>query len=766
MMIPEFMSQIRPAVLFTLVAVTAIQYGCRSPEQREAVFLARGRQQYENKDYNRAILNFKNAVAVAPKDDKAYYQLGMAFLQIGDLRDSAVAFKRATDLNPKNTEAQVKLAELMVLRGDVDSAKQSMERMQVLTDSLDNAGALTALALGELRFHDSQDAERHLRQALQRFPQNLQPFVILARMKLQLHEYDAAEQVLKQAIEHNPKAVEATLGLAFFYRFRGRWTEAEERFQKVLNIDPRNAAALDGLASVQFQNGQKKQAEQSYRQLAALGDKRYEYRHAAFLFEEGQRDAAIAEFAKLANEDPSDRTARTHLISAYLVAGRMPDAEKLLASALKANPKDVDALLQRAQILVLSGRADEGQGDLVKVLKYQPTAPLAHYLLAKVHQAHGNAEQQRQELERTLQLQADLLGVRIELAQAQLEAKQPKAALELMNEAPAAQRNTLPSIVQRNWALLALGDLSEVGKGLTQGLALGRPPDLLLQGGLLESRQHHYPGARAYLTEALERNPEDLRSLETLARIYAEQGQASVAFQKVREYVARRPKSAPMQAYLGEQLQISGDRTGARNAYNAAVAADSGYMPARLGLAQLDLIEGHFDESRKTASAVLASGKDVLPARLMLAAIETKSGNYGAAIDQYRKILETAPTNPRALNDIAYLLAEYQNRPDEALKYAQRAAEIAPDDPSIQDTMGWVLYRKGVYLTAVKCLANAASGTNLPVIKYHLAMAYLKAGQLDLGRQTLDAALRIDPTLAEARMAKQTLTETMSVRKR
>jgi Tfp pilus assembly protein PilF len=89
------------------------------------------------------------------------------------------------------------------------------------------------------------------------------------------------------------------------------------------------------------------------------------------------------------------------------------------------------------------------------------------------------------------------------------------------------------------------------------------------------------------------------------------------------------------------------------------------------------------------------------------------------------------------------------------MKYAQKAWGLAPDNPAIEDTLGWVYYQQGLYPLAVVQLeaANAKAGT--AVRKYHLAMAYLKAGKPDRGRQTLDAALKMDPKLPEPQAARQ-----------
>jgi Tfp pilus assembly protein PilF len=135
--------------------------------------------------------------------------------------------------------------------------------------------------------------------------------------------------------------------------------------------------------------------------------------------------------------------------------------------------------------------------------------------------------------------------------------------------------------------------------------------------------------------------------------------------------------------------------------------------------------------------------------------LEVSASDPAAAITDFRKVVESQPNDATALNALAYLLAENGNQPDEALKYAQKAKELDPKSPMIDDTLGWVLYRKGMYTAAVRYLesANATEGTARR--KFHLAMAYLKAGDRSRGRVALEAGLRMDPMLPEAKMAQE-----------
>ena len=61
-------------------------------------------------------------------------------------------------------------------------------------------------------------------------------------------------------------------------------------------------------------------------------------------------------------------------------------------------------------------------------------------------------------------------------------------------------------------------------------------------------------------------------------------------------------------------------------------------------------------------------------------------------------------------------------------------AGLAPDDAAVRDTIGWVYYRKGIYRSAVEQLKMSVAKESTPQRQFHLAIAYLKVGDKDLGR--------------------------------
>lgn len=749
-----------PRILIFLLLVAVVGASCaRTPQQKEARYLANGKQRMLRKDYARAILQFRNAVQAMPGDAEAYYQLALAQLAGGDLLDAVRNLEKATELNPRHAEAQVELAELMALSGVKDAVQQGEKRMQdVLRVSPNNVDALDALALNEFQLGKQQDAEQHLQEALSASPKSVKSWVAMAQVHLRQGDLKGAEEVLRKAVTQAPRSIELATGLGELYLMAGRWTEAESQFHAALKIDPQFALALLGLASAQARQGHADQVEQTYRTIAALPGKQYRHFHAAYLFQQGRRDAAVKEFEELAKRFPDDRDVRSRLVAAYVLTGRVPEAENVLTAALKSNAKDSDALLQRGSLLLRDARYKEAEDDLVQALRFQPDSPQVHYLFSQVYQARGDTGRQRQELNEALRIAPAFLPARIQLAQALLAANSAKDAMGVLDGAPKEQRLMLVYVIERNWVLLAMDDPTEARKWVDQALKVSRAPELLLQDSVLKLKRHDYPGARLSAAEALKQSPEDRRAMRLIAATYA-QKQPAEAVRALEEHAAQHPQSASIQEFVGEWLLSAGQLDKARAAFAAAKSADPHSTAADLAMAKLDVDAGNFDAARKGLTQLVAANDGNLEARQWLGSVEMKSGNYEAAIEQFRKALAADPGNVPALNNLAYLLANFTDQLDAALGYAQQAREHAPDNVDVEGTLGWVLYRKGLYNPALQQLQDAvakdgeSSTQNAAIRKYHLAMTYLKLGDRQRGVNVLSAALKIDPHLPEAQIA-------------
>lgn len=164
----------------------------------------------------------------------------------------------------------------------------------------------------------------------------------------------------------------------------------------------------------------------------------------------------------------------------------------------------------------------------------------------------------------------------------------------------------------------------------------------------------------------------------------------------------------------------------------------------------ITLARGHADigNTRRAleilAEAVEARGESegILTTR---AAVLLAAGDSTAALGVYEGLIDRNPESVTALNYVAYTLAEWGERLDTALDYALRAAELAPRDPRVIDTLGWVYYKLGRYEDAGRELERAvAAGASDPIIFRHLAEALSRLGDDEGARRALERADQLE----------------------
>lgn len=742
--------------LASLLVIALVSTACnRSPEARSAKFIAEGKRLLEKKDPARAILQFRNAIQVTPKESEPYFQLGLASLAAGDIRQGVGALRKTLELNPQHAGARLRLAQLMAETANPDLLKDAQQRLKGLVEeSPDDPQALHALALTELKLGEPEDAMQHLSRAAASAPGDLIITVTMAQAKLQQHDAKGAEEILKKAVERSPKSADAHLVLSDFYLSQQKISETEAELKRALEIDSKSGPALMAMARLQLTQGRKQEAEESFKRLS--GFEGYETVYGLFLSQDGRQNEAVQEFERLRRLHPEDRQIRTILVAAYQGTNRLDDAKKILGDVLKKNPNDLDALLQRGELSMESGDYTQAETDLNKVLKLKPDSAEVHYVIARLNKSRGNTLIYREELLKALKLNRFLLRVRLEAAGDLIASHNGKAALDLMDQAPESQRGLVPMLVTRNWALWAAGNMAAMRKGIDRGLALEKSADFLLQDGFWKLQSGHSQAARESLEAALALNPTGLDALVVLSHTYTSK-EASIALQKIEEYAARQPKSADIQNFLGILLMARGDRVAARKAFAKAKEDAPKSFESDLYLVQLDAADGRIDDSRKRLEDVLTRSPGNPKAILWLGVLDKVQGKHIAAIEHFKKAVEANPGDAQALNNLAYELIEYGNQPDEALKYAQKAVELAPENPAYADTLGWILYGKGLYGPAVTYLERAAAKPGNVVWKYHLAMAYARMGEASRSRTTLEAALKLNRNVPEAKIAQQVI---------
>jgi tetratricopeptide (TPR) repeat protein len=697
-------------------------------------YLGEGKRFLAKKDYPRAILQFRNASKAMPNNAEPYYQLGITAVAMGDPTAAAEFLSQTLAINPKHLDAMLALSELYIRSRHAPTLEEGKRLAQrALAIAPENAKALNLLAFADMRKGSvgAKTTGARLEDVLKRFPHDVETSINLARIRMMLNDREGAEKLLSNATANTPKDTAAIFALADFYYITGDLSKAAEWYTRGLHIEPDHAPVLAVLGRLHVKAGREREADAIFARLAQNPDRRFRYSHALRLFESGRKDAAIVEFTRLFKETPDDREARTHLINAYLSMDRYREAEDLLASAISSNPKDVAALVQRARIYLFRGAPDPAAKDLDLVLEYQPDSAEGHYLLAQVHRYRGNNELRQRELSEALRLNPNHSPARIELSQLLL-GKDPKGALSIVDSAPEDQKQELALRIQRIWPLLDLNRVEEARTAIAALLSTGTS-EVMLQNAVLHMRQNNFAASRAIAENVLLTNPADVRALELIMRCSVGDKRLDDGIEIVRRHAGQHTTLSAVQMFLGRVELHAGNVGKARAAFETAKAADPSALDAVWSLTDLDIAERKLDDARRRITPLVGSSNDIA-ATAKLGIIEQLSGNYKAASEHYRKVLQTKPREVAVLNNLAYILTEFLDNPTEALRYAQTAKELQPESAAVDDTLGWTYYKMGLYPSAVRHLELAVKREPSPTRSEHLAMAQAKSGRRTNGR--------------------------------
>ncbi|MCR8548353.1 tetratricopeptide repeat protein [Salipiger sp. P9] len=104
--------------------------------------------------------------------------------------------------------------------------------------------------------------------------------------------------------------------------------------------------------------------------------------------------------------------------------------------------------------------------------------------------------------------------------------------------------------------------------------------------------------------------------------------------------------------------------------------------------------------------------------------------DWEAAEADFRAALKLNPDQPQVLNYLGYSLVEHHVKLDEALSMIERAVAAQPQSGYIVDSLGWALYRLGRYQAAVVHMERAAELMPVdPVVNDHLGDVYWAVGR-------------------------------------
>tara|TARA_R110001592_G_scaffold319321_1_gene596881 strand:- start:34132 stop:36705 length:2574 start_codon:yes stop_codon:yes gene_type:complete len=227
-----------------------------------------------------------------------------------------------------------------------------------------------------------------------------------------------------------------------------------------------------------------------------------------------------------------------------------------------------------------------------------------------------------------------------------------------------------------------------------------------------------FPEARSIVADLLSENPENLRLLSLLVDLEIKSGQLHEAAKILAQIENINPDHPVVNIFKSELALASKDlksaKTHLQNAWQQS--------PVDTVAEKLFKVLGALDE-RGAQFKHLDNWLELIPnsavATLYQAINYQQTMQKTKAMSAYEKVLEAAPYNVLALNNLGWIY--FEKTDDRALPMLKKAAELAPENAAVLDSYGWVLAKNGKKQEGLKFLEKAfALAPNEPEIKAHL----------------------------------------------
>lgn len=759
--------------LASLLLALALLASC----QGEQDFLAKGDGFLAKNSFADAEIQYRRALQKEPNSARAQAKLGQALQKQGKLRDALGAYLTATQIEPANQNYQRELVDLLL-----DVFLASARRPKAIYDQLlATSKNITAqdpqafealrvqgiLALVEGRFPEAIPV---LRQALDQRPGNLQVALALVEALYFNKQIPEAESLASSLISRNPDSREAYDRLYGIYLGTDRKAEALAVLERKAARLSRSSAAVLQLARHYYvrENNPAKGQEQ----LNRLLDNPQQYPDgtlaaAVFILESGQPDRAAAALEKgIARQDPSLAEMHKLLAECYQRLNQRPKALEQLRLAAKLSPEDDSIQLAEAILEVDELKRESVESALARLNKLREAgvaSARADYQRGRALLLLGKDKEGLQALQESIARQRSLLEPRFALAAYALNRGKPNDALRELDQIDVLAPENERAVLYRAQAL-RLAQRNDEARSLLRQAAKLFPanPELTQEEALLQLESGRFAEALANF-ESLYR--QGLTGSAVIAGIVQcrralQQAPAALAF--LEKEIAANPASAELKILRADLYTQAANFPAAIAAYESIqVPAGPTQTLVKSNLAALYLRMRNLDKATAAYRELIALHPDKAAAYSSWLSAALATGQGAQVADACRAWIDSSPTpHWTALNNCAYGLAVTKGDLELAEAYTQRALQLEPQQPNLQDTLGFVRIQQRRFTEAVKiyaslCEQQPANGS----FRYHYGLASAGAGQKVAAKGHFEQALRNQPPAELEKSIRQALAQ-------
>jgi tetratricopeptide (TPR) repeat protein len=593
-------------------------------------------------------------------------------------------------------------------------------------------------------------------------PKHADAMLLLAEIAASSSEIDAARKKLNEILSSQGETWAAHAALAQLALRQGQTNEAEREIQLAAKLDSKAPAVNIMLAQLASSRHQVAQAEKFLRAAAENSPPRSPHR--LLLPQYKLSNTNVAE-AKAILDDLLKKT--PDYLPAWALRGQIAIGEKdfetcarIAKTVLAWDPLSYEIRLLSARALVLQKQPDKAIEEFERLLAHYDRIPELSYEAAAAQIQKGDAGEALKKLNHAIRLNPDYEDAVVLRAQVQLRTGAANEAVASLSAYAKNHPNSIRAYTLLGDAYRFLGKWDEalaVYRALAQ--AIPGAPEFRSAAGSVLIQLKRPDEAKQWFDQALQVSPTYTIAADQLIDLALLRRDVAGAQRIADQQLALTSDSIPSLMMQAKVALATTNWTLAEKTLDRVLKRDPNSVAALSLLASISLEKNDVKTALSHLETAAARNPQDITSRLLLASTyRDRLKQFDKAKEMFEAVLKIQPATSGALNDFAWLLAKDMNRLDEALPYAAKAHDLAPNNPEFADTLGWIYYRRGDLPMALPLLTESAKKMPQSAeANFHLGMAHYSVGDETAARADFARVIQLDDAFAKAQKVQSNL---------
>lgn len=755
-------------------AANSFDRALKLESQFAPALLGQARLAVAERKLDRATELVDSVLARTSKDLDAWLVAGELHQLQANNDKAAAAYSQALQIQPENFTARLRRASVLADAGKFDAAQADIDAARKITPKhpiVDYTQALLFFRRGK-----PEPALETLQQVLRAAPDHMPSLLLAGSLHYSLNSLAQAQRHVKQFLDRNPDSLYARKLLVSILLKSNQGKRALETLQPALKTAQQDAQVLALAGEAYMQVRQFAKATEYLRRAAAMAptDAGLHTKLGMASLALGETDRAVAELESAAKLDRGLSRADTLLVmtylgkkdygkaleaslelqkkqpenpvtydllgGAYLGKKDLANARKSFERALGLQPDYTPAAMQLARLDLEANDADGARKRFKAILAKDGKNVQAMIGLASVERATGNSNEYASWLEKARSANSTALEPRMLLVRHYLQTKDANRARAAAIEAKTIQPEHPDVLNLLGEAQSASNDKAgAVAAFATLVTVVPQSPLAHYRLATAYIANENYVAAADSLKKALKlkANYVDAEGLLALLEYRAARYSESLSLaQQIQRHAPKLPVGYTLE---GDSLMAQRKFALAEKAYEKAFAVrKSPALAVKLHAAASQA--GKIREANGRLLQWLREHPEDTAPRLYLADAYVKTRENQLAIQQYQLILQKDPKNLLAANNLGTVY--WREKDPRALDYFEQSYKLNPDSVTITGNLGRILVEQGKLERGLELLRKATSqAPDNPEIRYHLAVALAKSGEKAQARRELERLL-------------------------